>query len=150
MTAMNINIKRFGLSLAVMVPAIVWASAHEDTSEQALRYVCSEFSQAQMRECLAEKAATSEKALKQNEIRAHDAISKWDEHANYIRIAQEKLARSTEAFERFRRSQCEFSSSLAGGAAGNAHETMRLSCVAALNGQRIESLKNAVSDLPRK
>jgi hypothetical protein len=148
MTAMNF--KRFGLSLAIIIPSLASTSAHADTSDQALRDVCSEFSQARMRECLAEKAATSEKALKQNEARARDAISKWDEHANYTRIALVKLARSTEAFERYRQSQCEFSSSLVGGAAGNAHEAMRLSCVAALNSQRIEALKNVVSDLPRK
>ncbi|WP_230961952.1 lysozyme inhibitor LprI family protein [Burkholderia anthina] len=60
------------------------------------------------------------------------------------------LAASNKEFAKYRAAQCEFSASLSGGGAGNAHEMGRLACVAALNGARVEQLRNAVSELPSK
>ncbi|WP_232444384.1 lysozyme inhibitor LprI family protein [Burkholderia ubonensis] len=51
---------------------------------------------------------------------------------------------------KYREAQCEFSASLSGGGAGNAHEMGRLACIAELNTRRVEQLRNAVSGLPLK
>ncbi|ATQ79170.1 hypothetical protein CR152_28745 [Massilia violaceinigra] len=111
---------------------------------------CSEFSQAGMRECLAKKAIDSAASLKKAEARAADAISRWDEDANYIKAAQAKLRESGAAFARYRQAQCAFATSLAGGGAGNSHEISRLACVADMNAQRAMELFRETDTLAPK
>lgn len=139
-----------GLTIAAFSTFAFAAPGASVLSEHDLREACSNFSQAGMRDCLAKKATDSQSALKRSEENAAKILSRWDEDDQYIRTAQGKLARSNSVFEQYRDAQCEFSASLSGGAAGNAHEIRRLACVASLNGQRADELSNASSELARK
>ncbi|MDQ1813279.1 lysozyme inhibitor LprI family protein [Massilia sp. CCM 9210] len=123
-------------SALVAVPARAADAVRQfDAAEE-----CSEFSQAGIRECLAKKAIDSAASLKKAEARAADAISKWDEDANYIKAARAKLRAAGAAFAGYRQAQCAFATSLAGGAVGNSHEISRLACVADMNAQRAMEL----------
>lgn len=84
------------------------------------------------------------------EKNAAGVLSKWDEDDKYVGMAKTKLARSSEEFIKYRDAQCAFSSSLGGGAAGNARELDRLACVAELNSRRAIQLRDEVSGLPSK
>jgi hypothetical protein len=103
-----------------------------------------------MRECLAAKAETSQKALRQAEELVAGALSRWDQEARYVNQAMAKLAASSEEFAEYRDTQCAFASSLGGTAIGNALEIRRLACVSELNERRAAQLRDAVSDLPLK
>ncbi len=103
-----------------------------------------------MRDCLREKVESSQKALTQAEQKMIGALSKWDEDDRYIREAKTKLVASNKKFAEYRETQCEFSASLTGGGAGDAHDIRRLACVSELNNRRAEQLGNAASDLPLK
>ncbi|WP_233827983.1 lysozyme inhibitor LprI family protein [Paraburkholderia sp. ZP32-5] len=139
------------MSIAVCLPAIaVAATTVPATGERALREECSAFSQAGMRDCLREKVESSQKALTQAEQKMIGALSKWDEDDRYIREAKTKLVASNKKFAEYRETQCEFSASLTGGGAGDAHDIRRLACVSELNNRRAEQLGNAASDLPLK
>lgn len=107
---------------------------------------CGAFSEAGMRDCLATKVAASSAALQRAEDQTFVALSKWDEDAKYVVSAQGKLRASSKAFAQYREAQCAFTSSLGGGAIGNALEIRRLACVAGLNAVRAQQLDaNAVS-----
>lgn len=103
-----------------------------------------------MRDCLAEKAENSQKALRQAEEKMADTLSKWDEDNRYVGEAKKKLVASNKKFAEYRETQCELSASLSGGGAGNAHEVRRLACVSELNNRRAKQLRDAASDLPLK
>ncbi|MCC8401816.1 DUF1311 domain-containing protein [Paraburkholderia sp. MMS20-SJTN17] len=133
--------------LSIMVLAASTASV---ASEHDLREECSAFSQTGMRDCLAEKAESSQTALGQAEEAMADALSEWDEDSRYVNEAKAKLVTSNRKFLEYRETQCEFSAALSGGGAGNAHDSRRLACVADLNKRRAEQLRNAASDLPLK
>ncbi|MBC8750003.1 uncharacterized protein YecT (DUF1311 family) [Paraburkholderia sp. WC7.3g] len=139
----------FGLvaCLPTMVPA---ASTAPVASEKTLREECSAFSQAGMRDCLAEKAEASQKALRRAEEKMAGTLSKWDEDNKYVNQARTKLAASNRKFAEYRETQCDFSASLSGGGAGNAHEMGHLACVSELNNRRAQQLRDAASDLPLK
>ncbi|WP_241754463.1 lysozyme inhibitor LprI family protein [Cupriavidus basilensis] len=140
-----------GFGLATCLPAMTFAASTAPVpGERALREECSAFSQAGMRDCLAKNAQDSQKALRNIEEEAVSALSRWDEESRYVSQAKAKLAASNREFSRYRDSQCEFSASLSGGGAGNAHEIRRLACVSEFNNRRAEQLRDAVSDLPRK
>ncbi|MDQ1920300.1 lysozyme inhibitor LprI family protein [Massilia pseudoviolaceinigra] len=111
---------------------------------------CSEFSQAGIRECLAKKAVDSAASLKKAEARAADAISRWDEDANYIKTAKARLRDAGAAFAGYRQAQCAFATSLAGGGAGNSREISRLACVADMNAQRAMELVRETETLVPK
>jgi uncharacterized protein YecT (DUF1311 family) len=143
------TMKLIGFCLAACLPALALATSTASVLDaRALREECSAFSQAGMRECLARKAENGRKALTQAEEKAAGILSKWDEDKKYVIQAKAKLAASNKEFAKYRETQCEFSASLSGGGAGNAHEMGRLACVAELNNRRVEQLRNAVSDLP--
>ena len=76
------------------------------------------------------------------------SLTQWDEDSKYINVAKAKPVASNREFPRYRDTECEFSASLSGGGAGNAHEMGRLACVAVLNNRRAEQLRNAVANLP--
>ncbi|WP_027186801.1 lysozyme inhibitor LprI family protein [Desulfovibrio cuneatus] len=137
----------FGLIMYVATPALA-ASTDPVLGERALREECSAFPQAEMHVCLAQKAESSEKALRQAEDEVARLLSKWDEDKQYVNQAKEKLATSNKNFSNYRDSQCQFLASLSGGGAGNAHEIRRLACIAELNNRRTQQLRDAVSDLP--
>jgi uncharacterized protein YecT (DUF1311 family) len=145
------TITLIGVGLAVCLPLLALAASTDPVlNERALREECSAFSQAGMRDCLAKKADESQKALKQIEDNVVSVLSKWDEDNKYISLAKAKLARSSKEFTKYRETQCEFSVSLSGGAAGNTHQIKHLACVAELNSRRTEQLRNGVANLPIK
>ncbi|MGF6480622.1 lysozyme inhibitor LprI family protein [Paraburkholderia sp. JPY419] len=145
------TMKLICFALAVCLPTMVLAaSAVPVASERALREECSAFSQAGMRDCLAEKAEASKKTLRRAEEKMAGTLARWDEDEKYVNQARARLAASNRKFARYRESQCDFAASLTGGAAGNAHEISRLACVSELNNRRAEQLRNAASDMPLK
>jgi hypothetical protein len=125
-----------------------WAGIVQD--ERAAREECSAYSQAGMRDCLAEKARASEIALKRAEGKARSKLGKWIEDAKYVSLAKARLEASNKEFVRYREIQCAFNSSLGGGAIGNALEIMRLACVFELNARRAEQIRSITMDLPFK
>ena len=145
------TMKLIGFCLAAYLP--VWALAAATApalGERALREECSAFSQAGMRDCLARKAESSQKALRQADEKVANTLSKWDEDNKYVNQAKAKLAASNKEFSKYREAQCEFTASLSGGGAGHAREMGHLACVAELNNRRAVQLLDAVSDLPLK
>lgn len=145
------TMKLIGFCLAACLP--VWAvatSTDPAIGERALREECSAYSQAGMRDCLAKRAESSQKALRQAEEKVANTLSKWDEDNKYVNQAKAELAASNKEFAKYREAQCEFTASLSGGGAGHAHEMGRLACVAELNNRRAVQLRDAVSDLPLK
>ncbi|MCZ2134191.1 MAG: DUF1311 domain-containing protein [Burkholderiales bacterium] len=142
-------------ALSFMFLASGWVHAAPDgatqiQSEREMYEECSAFSQAGMRECLAEKAKGSLEALQQAEANAAKTLSQWDEDSKYANQAKAKLAESNRAFSKYRETQCRFSASLSGGGAGNAHEIGRLACEAELNHRRAAQLRDTVAKLPLK
>jgi uncharacterized protein YecT (DUF1311 family) len=145
------TIKLIFFGVAIVLPTTILAAATSSVaSERGLREECSAFSQAGMRDCLADKAEASQKALEQAEKKMTDTLSKWDEDNKYVKQAKTKLVASNRKFTEYRETQCEFAASLSGGGAGNAHEMGRLACVSELNNRRAEQLRDAASDLPLK
>ena len=145
------TLKLIGCCLAALWPALTpAASTTSAVDERALRESCSAASQAEMRDCLARKAESSQRALRQAEEYVAAALSKWDEDNRFISEARSTLSASQKQFSRYRDAQCQFLASLSGGGAGNSREIRRLACVSELNGRRAEQLRDAVSDLPLK
>lgn len=143
MRAMNL----IGFFLAVFFSLTALAdSTPPAPGERALREECSAFSEAGMRQCLADKAERSQKALQQAESQMLSALSSWDEDGKYIHRARIRFLTSNQAFAKYREAQCAFASSLGGGAIGNGLEIRRLACVAELNDRRAVLLRDAVSD----
>ncbi|MFJ3464767.1 lysozyme inhibitor LprI family protein [Achromobacter spanius] len=136
----------------VSITALVAANAAESqvSNEREMLEMCSAYSQAGMRDCLADKADDSQQVLQAAEKAAAAALARWDEDRKYQDEAAKQLAASNQEFARYRTAQCAFSMSLIGGGAGNSREIGRLRCVAALNYQRASQLRDAVADLPFK
>ncbi len=134
------------LSLALLAPGL--AAAMDEA--RALREACSDSSQADMRECLANEAAESAKALAQAESQMQNVLANWDEDDKYREEASAALVEANRSFASYRASQCAFGKALSGGAAGNSSELLRLSCEAALNKQRATQLQSAASGVPGK
>ncbi|WP_243489425.1 lysozyme inhibitor LprI family protein [Massilia violaceinigra] len=109
---------------------------------------CDQFSQADIRECLGMHAWKSATLLKNAQAGALAALGKWDEDEGYVTAARARLKQANTAFARYREAQCGFATSLAGGAAGNSHESSRLACVADLNAQRAQRLTSDARSLP--
>jgi uncharacterized protein YecT (DUF1311 family) len=144
-------ITRTVLELLLLSPLSLHAgTAGPAMDERALRVECSVYSEAGMRECLAKKAADSQKTLKRAENALAAALPRWDEDPKYVGQAKAKLAVSERAFIKYRQSQCDFAASLTGGASGNSHEIKRLACVAELNNRRAAQLSDAAADLALK
>lgn len=144
--------KLIGVCLAVYFPVSTLAASSVLVvlGERALREECSVFSQAEMRDCLAKKAESSQKELQQAEENVASILSKWDEDNKYLNQARAKFALSNKGFAKYRDAHCAFASSLGGGAIGAALDMRRLACVTELNNRRAEQLRDAVSDLPLK
>lgn len=138
------------VGLFALMPALVVAGPSAVLDGRALREECSASSQPGMRGCLAKKVEISQTALKQAEEKMANAIAKWDEDSKYVVVTKAKYIASNEAFSKYREKQCEFSASLSGGAAGNAHDIGLLACTAELNNRRAAQLGDAVADLPLK
>lgn len=138
--------------LLITAPNLVRDTSAESTVQagRAVLEECSAYSQAGIRECLAKKVNESATSLKQAENEAQTAVSRWDEDARYIVVAERKLKASTKAFAAYRKAQCVFAAALGGGAAGNALEIGRLACVYELNIVRAGQLRSAVASLPKK
>ncbi|NHZ65913.1 lysozyme inhibitor LprI family protein [Massilia genomosp. 1] len=112
--------------------------------------LCDQFSQADIRDCIAKQAATSAAVLKAAQAKVVAAMAKWDEDENYVNVARAKLKQANIVFVRYRESECGYATSLVGGAAGNSHEISRLACVADLNTQRAARLtRDAKFLIPR-
>jgi uncharacterized protein YecT (DUF1311 family) len=145
------TIKLIVLSLALSFPSLTYAVPHGAVqTEKDLYEECGAYSQEGMRDCLAKKAAESQVVLKKTEEMIGVSLAKWDEDNKYVSLAKARLIASNRAFPKYREAQCEFSASLSGGGAGNAHEMGRLACVTELNSRRAEQLRNAVANLPLK
>lgn len=117
---------------------------------QAAPSDCGEYSQAQMRACLAGKVQESEKALRQAEKNMRAALLAWDEDRLYGIRAASALKAANRAFVSYRRDTCALAQSLSGGAAGNAAELRRLTCEATLNGRRAAELEQQAAGLPAR
>jgi uncharacterized protein YecT (DUF1311 family) len=136
---------------ALMVASAAFASpARSEPNKHAQSDSCGSLSQAELKACLAKKADHSQAKLDQAEKLVADKLSRWDEDAQYVDRARASLVAAEKSFVQFRKAQCDFMASLSGGAAGNASESLRLACIAELNGQRAASLRKAVSDLPEQ
>lgn len=108
---------------------------------------CDEFSQAGRRECMTKIAADSVVTLKKAEDKAIQMINQWHEDANFKNLAKSKLRGSSTAFAAYREAKCAFDDALVGGAIGNAHEIIRLACIADTNNQRALELIYATKNL---
>ncbi|RDU95190.1 DUF1311 domain-containing protein [Trinickia dinghuensis] len=140
-----------GLVMAILLPRLVLAaSTIPALTERALREECSTSSQARMLACIAKRAGESQELLRDAETNAARALAGWDEDDRYVNQAKARLGRSNKEFEKYRQVQCDFSSSLVGGAAGNSHEIDRLACLAELNNRRAEQLRDEISALPTR
>ena len=126
----------------------IWAA--ELQSERGVLEECGAYPEAGMRECLVKKSHESTTALKRAEEQAIVALSKWDEDAKYISLAKGKLSASCKAYEHYRDAQCAFTSSLGGGAIGNALELRRLACLVGLNNGRTQQLNTGAAAVPKK
>lgn len=124
----------------------VWAD--ELQNARSVLEECSAYSQAGMRDCLANKSRESAKELRQAEDKAIGTLSKWDEDAKYIALAKARLKASNKEYEQYRETYCAFASSLGGGAIGNALEIRRLACLFELNTSRALQLQTLLSPLP--
>lgn len=143
-------LKSLALCMLMLAPLAGTTAADDVQTEQKLHALCSADSQAGMRDCLARAAEESGKALAAAQREAAAALDKWDEDRQYVDQAKARLAASNSAFTQYRSAQCEWSASLSGGAAGNAHDMGKLACVAELNHRRTRQLREAVEDLPLK
>ena len=126
------------------------AQAVATQDERTVREQCSGDSEASMHDCLEKKARESDKALKDAERKAANALAKWDEDANFIGQAQTKLRLSSKTFEQYREAQCAFAASIGGGAIGNALDMRRLACVTELNNRRTVQLEATINGLPMR
>ena len=145
----GVGLAQVGSGLAALL--LHCSSAAEPVlTQRALREECGALSQAGMRDCFTTKANESEASLRQAEADAVRALSNWDEDEQYVEHAKTELAAAGRAFAQYRQMQCNFFSSLTGGAAGNGREIRRLACVAELNNQRAEQLRQAVTGLPAR
>jgi uncharacterized protein YecT (DUF1311 family) len=106
--------------------------------------------QAQRRDCLARKSEASAVALQRAEQRSIDALSDWNEEAEYTAQAKMKLKAANRAFSQYRGTQCAFMSSLRGGAVGGALAMCRFTCIIELNTHRANELAHSVGDLPKR
>lgn len=144
------TLMHLALGFCALLPLNTAVAADDVQTEQMLYEICSSDSQAGMRDCLAGKAEESAKTLAAAEKEAAEAMSKWDEDRKYVDQAKTRLAASNQTFASYRSAQCEYSASLSGGAAGNAHQMGKLACQAELNQSRARQLRDAVADLPSK
>jgi uncharacterized protein YecT (DUF1311 family) len=144
------QMKRLILSAFLVPLALPVIASQSVPTKRDLYEMCGDYSQAEMRDCLAKQMRSSEIKLKRAEQTVTAALSKWDEDPPYIQAAQTALSNSKRAFAAYRRAQCEFSMSLSGGGAGNAREMGRLTCIAELNNRRAQQLQDSVLRLPVK
>jgi uncharacterized protein YecT (DUF1311 family) len=145
------EIKLICSSLLLILPSAAFAtSAIPTPSERTLRLECGNafFSQADVHDCLAEKAEDSLKKLRESEKETVAALSKWVQDEKYITYSKARLAASNLEFIKYRDLHCKFMTSLGGSAIGNALEIGRLACVAELNYRRAQQLRDAVLDVP--
>lgn len=140
----------FACCLCALAPLTTAMAADSPQTERQLYELCSWNPQADMRDCLADKAEESVKTLAAAQKEAADALGKWNEDRKYVDQAKARLAASNNAFRSHRSAQCEYSASLSGGAVGNAHEMGKLACQAELNQRRARQLRDGVADLPSK
>ncbi|VEB95301.1 Uncharacterized protein conserved in bacteria [Cedecea lapagei] len=147
---MQITLKACLVIVACM-PLLALANDPQPAKDAtALREACSEYAEAGMRDCLIKQSKESEQVLEKASKTAASRIAEWDEDQSYIEQASAALKTSNQRFIHYRDSQCQLAASLSGGAAGNAREIRRLSCVAELNFGRAEQLTSAVSELAVK
>lgn len=122
------------------------AQATVTPTEAELRDVCSgdPGGEAGMHDCLDARAKASAVTLREAEAAMRAALPKVDEWPRFVAEARQRFEQSTRAFVRYRAIQCAFNTALAGGAAGNSHEFMRLACIAELNLQQAARLQAQV------
>ncbi|NIF49376.1 DUF1311 domain-containing protein [Enterobacter sp. Ap-1006] len=139
------------LVIAACLPMLALADDPQPVKDAtALREACSEYAEAGMRDCLIKQSKESEQVLEKASKSAAARIAEWDEDQRYIEKASAALETSNQRFIHYRNGQCQLAASLSGGAAGNAREIRRLSCIAELNYGRAEQLTHAVSGLAVK
>ncbi|MDR1969062.1 MAG: DUF1311 domain-containing protein [Burkholderiaceae bacterium] len=119
---------------------------------------CAQLSEAQANDCLARKAANSQKALRQAEkkvlgLLSQSQLADLDESMGgghkYVNRAKTPFTAANRAFPSYRDAQCEFLASLEkGGAMGAAPYLRRSACVAELNDRRTQQLRDAASHFP--
>lgn len=144
MTIVGVVLVMYFPILALGIPTI------PDMDSYALRMECSVHSQAEMQDCLAEKAKSSLELLKDIENEVLGILSSWDEDSKYVRQSRASLIRSNKNFVTYREAQCDYSASLSGGGVGGSHEMRRLACIAELNYRRAKQLHDEASALPLK
>lgn len=144
-------IRNFFLSLLMAFLTAGSADAAEVEDQAAIRASCSASgSQADMHACLQERARRSAEELRRVERQARQALEKWDEDLKYLTLARMRFNASAAEFQRYRKTHCGFMASLAGGAAGNSSELMRLACLIELDDRRAAQLESASAALPVK
>lgn len=135
------------MTAAILLP---FAAAAAATNQQRDVEECMALSQSDMRECLSRSAAKSQALLRRAETKASTALAKWDEDAKYTKLATAQLDVANKAFAEYRDAQCNFASSLGGGAIANALEMRQLACTITLNNERAALLSDSIGNLPRK
>lgn len=130
---------------------VIAASVIPEASERSLREECSlVFSQVEMKDCLVKKVDESQRLLRQAEKEVDNALSQWDEDKKYADQAKRKFHISNEKFLTYRKTYCDFSSSLSGGSAGNTQKIMWLACVAEINNHQVKQLQDVVNNIVQK
>ncbi|AMO99335.1 hypothetical protein CAter10_1569 [Collimonas arenae] len=136
------------VTLALLGSGSVLADGAQN--KQSALEECSAYSGAGMRGCLQKKADASGIELARAESNVRGALKKWDEDAQYVKLAQSRFEVSNKEFLRYRDAYCGFNASLGGGAIGGALDTRKLACTAELNVNRSQQILDAVSHLPLK
>jgi uncharacterized protein YecT (DUF1311 family) len=133
------------LTVAIFLALLLLPTAvHAADMDSLLRGCSKEDSHAEMRECLEKKASSSKARLRIAETTILTLISKRGEEpeyeeAEYIAAMKSAFQSGKQAFQVYRRQQCEFYASMAAG--GNGAGDLRLACIAALNTERAEQLR---------
>jgi Lysozyme inhibitor LprI len=137
------------ICLAALIAGVSPANATPVQTEAEARAECSgdPGGEAGMRDCLDRKAKASATELRRTESNMRGALPKVDIWPRFVTEAKTRFNQSSRAFTRYRAIKCAFNDSLAGGAAGNSREIMRLACVAELNWQRVEQLRLQIADV---
>ncbi len=122
------------------------------SSSRAVLEKCSqsEFGQSAVLDCVLNEAKQSTIVLGATKLNAVNTLANWDEDKKYIQAAKKALQISHRDFELYRKSFCDFRSSLAGGGAGNSHAIATAACIADLNISQVEKLGAYMKNLSLK
>jgi hypothetical protein len=136
--------------ISVFFALLLGSSATWATSNADLISDCGTSPQADMHACIAKQAVATKKLYAAAKTSVTDRLKNWVASDDQIKAAQASFIASEQAFQSFKRQQCEAYSSTAGGAAGNAHDDLLLACQNSLDNQISSQWVVAFATLPQK